>query len=107
VAVAITPNGQWFVSGSNDKTLKLWDTSKSECIHTYTGQASVKSLSISSDGSYIVSCGEDEIIVWNIETGKYICKISNQPYEGMRIGGAIGLTSGQIESLKALGAVDD
>jgi WD40 repeat protein len=106
-AVAISPDGRWLV-GSDDKTLKHWDLFTGECRHTYAGhQSVVRDVAISPDGHYIISCGGDEIKIWDVETGECIRTISNQPCGGMRIGGAIGLTSGQIESLKALGAVDD
>jgi WD40 repeat protein len=107
-SVAISKGGNWLVSGSNDETLKRWDTDYGICLKTYTGhQNPVCSVTVSSDGCYIVSCGGDEIKIWDVETGECIRTISDRPYSGMRIGGAIGLTSGQIESLKALGAVDD
>jgi WD40 repeat protein len=106
-AVAVDPDTQWLV-GSDDKTLKRWDMFAGNCLQTYTGhQFSVRDVVISPDGRYIVSCGGDEIKIWDVGTGECIRTISNKPYAGMRIGGTIGLTSGQIESLKALGAVDD
>jgi WD40 repeat protein len=106
-AVAVDPDTRWLV-GSDDKTLKRWDMFAGTCLQTYAGhQFVVRDVAISPDGRYIVSCGGDEIKIWDVETGECIRTISNKPYAGMRIGGAIGLTSGQIESLKALGAVDD
>jgi WD40 repeat protein len=113
VALAIISHGQWFVSSDYDydlkrNTIKRWEVSTGKCLQTYTGgNYSVKSIAISPDSNYIISCGGDEITIWAVETGECIRTISNRPCAGMRIGGAIGLTSGQIESLKALGAVDD
>jgi WD40 repeat protein len=107
-SVAIGIDVSWFVSGSRDKTLKCWDINTGDCIYTYTGhQSSVTSVAISFNNHHIISCGGDEIKIWDMETGECVRTISNQPYQRMRIGGAKGLTSGQIESLKALGAVDD
>jgi WD40 repeat protein len=107
-SVAISSDGRWLVSGSNDNTIKRWNILTGECLYTYLGhQDSVNAVAISPDSRYIVSCAKDEIKIWDVETGECIRTISNQPCGGMRIGGAIGLTSGQIESLKALGAVDD
>ncbi len=106
--VEIEPNGSWFVSGSNDKTLRRWDSDTGKCLNIYTGhENSIDKVSISFDGYYLISCGDDEMKIWEVDTGKCIRTISDTPCAGMRIGGAIGLTSGQIESLKALGAVDD
>jgi WD40 repeat protein len=104
----ISPDGSWFVSGSRDYILKRWDTLTGECLHVYTGhQEEISAVAVVPDGRYIISGGGDEIKIWDVETGECIRTISNKPCGGMRIGGAIGLTSGQIESLKALGAVDD
>ena len=109
-------DGSWFVSGSDDYTLKLWQETTAKvwsrtagkCLDTYTGHSSsVLAVTISSDGRYIVSCAEDEIKIWNVKTQECIRTIYNKPCGGLQIRGAIGLTSGQIESLKALGAVDD
>jgi WD40 repeat protein len=187
--ISTSPDGQWVITGSDDKTLKRWDLDTGKCLQTYVGHEggvntvaigfggiglfsgsadeikiwesetgeciktitsnnwgrnmetiSIKSnkllivttvgkkleykleqkdlkcighrevvtaVAVSSDGSNIASCGGDEIKIWDVETGECIRTISNKPCGGMRIGGAIGLTSGQIESLKALGAVDD
>jgi WD40 repeat protein len=106
-SVAISPDGKWLISGSEDHTIKRWDTI-GNCLQTYEGHFSpVGEVVISSDGRYIISRAGAEIKIWDVETGDCLSTISNKPYAGMRIGGAIGLTSGQIESLKALGAVDD
>jgi WD40 repeat protein len=106
--VAISQKSDWFISGSTDRTLKRWDTLSGKCLQTYSGHiASISAVVISKDGHHIVSSAGGEIKTWHIQTGECIRTISNKPCGGMRIGGAIGLTSGQIESLKALGAVDD
>jgi WD40 repeat protein len=106
--IIISYDGSWLISGSGDKTIKLWDIKTGACLHTYVGhQDPLKSIAISSDSRYIVSCGGDKIKIWDVKTGACIRTISNQPCAGMKIAGAKGLTSGQIESLKALGAVDD
>lgn len=62
-----TPDGQTFISGSADETIKVWDVKTGDCLATL-----------------------------NLE----------QPYQGMNITGAIGLTPAQQTALKALGAND-
>jgi WD40 repeat protein len=117
--VAISSDEQWLVSGSDDRNhyvwrekgatgMTKWRTTTEQRLQTYVGhQGQVNAVVISSDGCYIVICGGNEIKIWDVETGECIRTISNRLCGGMWIGGAIGLTSGQIESLKALGAVDD
>ncbi|MDF5729342.1 MAG: hypothetical protein PUP92_15310 [Rhizonema sp. PD38] len=38
-AIAISPHGHTFVSGSNDKTVNLWDLKTGKWLHTFIGQA--------------------------------------------------------------------
>jgi WD40 repeat protein len=126
--VAISPDSSWFASGSTDNIIRRWDSKTGDCLYIYnkhhnsgykfvnSGQEfyvnnnqkdSVFALTILPDGRQIISCDDEKIRIWDVETGECLRTISNQPCAGMRIGGAKGLTSGQIESLKALGAVDD
>jgi hypothetical protein len=51
---------------------------------------------------------EDETIrFWQVETGECLQLLrTDRPYEGMNITGAIGLTSAQKATLRALGAVE-
>jgi WD40 repeat protein len=107
-AVAISQNGHWLITGSVDKTIKRWNIKTGVCLYTYTGHRDpVKSVAISSDNRYIISCAGDEIKIWKVNTGKCIRTIFNKSCAAMQIRDVVGLTLGQIESLKALGAVDD
>jgi len=65
-SVAITPDGKYIVSGSNDKTIKLWDIKSGEEIRTFEGHSdSVNSVVITPNGKYIVS-GSNDIKLWDI-----------------------------------------
>lgn len=35
LSVAFSPNGKQFVSGSSDKTVKVWELATKQCIHTF------------------------------------------------------------------------
>ncbi|CAI8041938.1 WD repeat-containing protein 61, partial [Geodia barretti] len=35
LSVAYCPDNQHFVTGSSDKTVKIWDGSNRECLHTF------------------------------------------------------------------------
>jgi WD40 repeat protein len=58
------------VSGSIDKTIKIWDRKSGNLIksinsHDYT----VSSIAISNDDSFIVSGSRGEIKIWDIKSG--------------------------------------
>ena len=38
-SVAVFPDGQRVVSGSNDKTVKVWDVATGECVATLAGHS--------------------------------------------------------------------
>jgi WD40 repeat protein len=73
-SLAISPDGKTLVSGSWDKTIKLWNLATGEQIRTLTGHSEwVYSVAISPDGKTLASGGEDKTIkLWNLATGEQI-----------------------------------
>jgi len=68
-ACAISPDGDFIISASEDKTLKVWDTFSGDEWANLTGHSDeVNSCAISPDGKFIVSSG-DEVKVWDFATG--------------------------------------
>ena len=76
-SIAISPDGKYIVSGSDDTTIKVWDFKTGECLNTLEGHIdSVNSISISPDGKYIVSGSDDDTIkIWDFKTFEYIYTI--------------------------------
>ena len=73
-------HGTFFVSGSDDNTVKLWDVQTGGVIKTFYGhKVLVFSVSISSNSSMIAS-GDDsgEIYLWDIQTGEPFCIIKQE-----------------------------
>ncbi|NUN10285.1 MAG: WD40 repeat domain-containing protein, partial [Ignavibacteriaceae bacterium] len=70
--VGITPNGKRAVSGSSDKTFRVWDLESGKCLNTLHGTSHVlSSVHITPDGKKVVSGNGDKILrVWDIERGK-------------------------------------
>jgi WD40 repeat protein len=65
--VAIHPDGQTFVSGSFDNTIKVWNLHTRKLVRTLEGHFHpVTSIAASLDGQTIVSSSSQEIIVWGV-----------------------------------------
>ncbi len=72
-SVAISSDGKYIVSGSDDKTIKLWEISSGREIKTFRGHEALWSVAISPDGKYIVSGGKTRTIdLWEISSGREI-----------------------------------
>ncbi|MEH1948207.1 MAG: NB-ARC domain-containing protein [Nostoc sp.] len=107
--IAFSLDGKILASGSDDQTVKLWDISTGVVVKTFQGHhKAVRSIAFSPNSPILVSSSEDETIkLWDVETGECVKTIRiDRPYEGMNIKNAIGLTTPQKNTLKALGAVE-
>lgn len=70
-SVAITPDGRRAVSGSRDKTLRIWDLQSGKTLRTLEGHAAqVLDVVITSDGKRAISAGYDHTLkIWDLERG--------------------------------------
>ena len=67
-------DGTFIVSGSQDRTVKIWNISTKECLRTFRGHTDVIT-NVGVDGNIVVSGGMDSVInVWNRETGTLMHK---------------------------------
>lgn len=71
-AVAFSSDGALVASGSDDETVKLWDSRNGRLIRTLRGHTSgVSSIAISPDNRTLLSGSDDKTIrVWDATTGK-------------------------------------
>ncbi len=71
-AIAFNPDGTKIVSGSSDRTVKIWNSQTGQCLKTFFGHnRPILSVAFSPDGNTIASCGGHSTIkLWNIETGE-------------------------------------
>jgi WD40 repeat protein len=62
-SLAFTPDGKYVVTGSGDRTLKVWETATGKEFKTFAGptghQNLVLGVAVSPDGTLIASCGSD------------------------------------------------
>ncbi len=67
-----SPDGKYLASASEDKTIKLWDTTQKQVVRVFNGhQAWVNSISFSPDSKLLASGADDKSVrVWDVETGE-------------------------------------
>lgn len=68
-ALAIGPNGYLLISGSQDKTLRIWNLKTGQFLHRLMGhEAAISSLAISPNGRKLVSGSLDRTLIsWNLD----------------------------------------
>ena len=73
-SVAISANGQTLVSGSEDQSIKVWDSQTGKLKRTLTNHSgAVQFVSLSPDDQMLVSASADQTIqVWELQTAKLI-----------------------------------
>ncbi|XP_008315030.1 pleiotropic regulator 1 [Cynoglossus semilaevis] len=73
-SIAVEPGNQWFVTGSADRTIKIWDLASGKLKLSLTGHIStVRGVAVSNRSPYLFSCGEDkQVKCWDLEYNKVI-----------------------------------
>ena len=71
-SASFSPDGTKVVTGSRDKTVRIWDAVTGECEQTLEGHSSyVMSASFSPDGTKVVSGSVDQTArIWDAVTGE-------------------------------------
>ncbi|MEI6758774.1 MAG: hypothetical protein WCK85_13065, partial [Chlorobium sp.] len=81
-ACAISHDNNFLLSGSDDKTLKVWDFKSGNCIHTLSGHSGgVYACAISHDNNFLLSGSDDNTLkVWDFKSGNCIMTMTNLPH---------------------------
>ena len=72
--VDVDVTNEWFATGSNDRTIKIWDLASGTLKLTLTGHiSSVRSINISDRHPYLFSVAEDKkALCWDLERNQVI-----------------------------------
>ena len=95
---------------SSDTVVTLWDVAGATLPRVLRGHRwDVYGVGWSPDGSRLASCGDDGAIqLWDLHSGQHLRTLRrDRPYERLNITGIRGLTQAEIDSLRALGAVQE
>ena len=77
--IKISPNGKFLLSGSNDKTARIWNLTTGKQIRILPVDCwKVITVAFSADSRYaITGCNDGSVKIWETETGKLIQSIEN------------------------------
>ena len=72
--VSMDVSNEWFVTGSADRTIKIWDLASGNLKLTLTGHShTVRGVVVSARSPYLFSCGEDKSVkCWDLEYNRVV-----------------------------------
>lgn len=79
VSIAISPDSNYAVTGSKDKSAKLWDLRNGREVRSFLGhEHTVNAVDLSSDGKLLITGSYDKTTrLWDVTTGKELSVILN------------------------------
>lgn len=76
-SIALSADGRYALSGSDDTKARLWDLKTGELVHTWPHVSKVSKVLLSPDGRYAMTNAASEgIYIWSTKTGKLIRRLN-------------------------------
>lgn len=103
LSVTFTEDGNYFMSGSVDRSIRLWRENSTTPIQTYTEPHNhqINSVSVSYDNSHFCSGADDKtVVLWDVATGSVVSS-----YKG-HLAKVIDVTFNQEANLVLSGSAD-
>ncbi len=70
-SVALSANGRTVASGSDDRTVRVWDAKTGQALHTLQHVGAVTSVALAADGHVLVAgCLDHTVRLWDTRTGR-------------------------------------
>lgn len=72
--VKFHPNSNYVLTGSSDKSIRMWDIQKGNCVRLFTGHArGISSLAVSPNGRLLASGDVSGVVkIWDIAEGRLV-----------------------------------
>lgn len=64
--IAVSADGKFFATASDDKTVWIWDAASNRYLRNIRHEAAVKSIAISPDGTLLATVGADNARIWEL-----------------------------------------
>jgi WD40 repeat protein/tRNA A-37 threonylcarbamoyl transferase component Bud32 len=79
-SLACSPDGACLLSGSRDRTVKLWDIRRHDDDLTLRASEGYTSIAFNLDGVYLASAPRDKaVLIWDMTTGKAVVRLRSLP----------------------------
>ncbi|MBI2949708.1 MAG: protein kinase [Verrucomicrobia bacterium] len=79
-ALAFAPDGRLLATGDRNKSIRIWDVNSGKQLRQIQGvmqhdRIGITGLALSPDSRRLVSCGGEVAEVWEVSTGRLVCKL--------------------------------
>jgi WD40 repeat protein len=88
-SVCVSADGKRLLTGSEDKTLRLWDTATGKSLHVFEGHTQhIFGAVLAPDGKQALSAGDQTVRLWDTATGKEVRQMTG--HEGPAVRAVFG-----------------